>query len=108
MAEFPDMVYKVPGSHRGPAGHTFDFLGVDDAAAMKAALAAGWHATIDAAIASLTAQAVVAEVAEAKEAVADIDTETREELEARAKKLGVSFNARTRNEVLAARIAEAA
>lgn len=107
MSEFPDMVYRVPGQHVGPAGHTYDFLGVDDAAAMKAALASGWHRTIGDAIAALSAKAVIAEVVEAREAVAEIDPATREELEAKAKALGVSFNARTRDSVLAERIAAA-
>jgi hypothetical protein len=47
-------------------------------------------------------------VNEAQEAVDTITDETREQLEAKARALGVSFNWKTSDEVLAARIAEAA
>jgi len=107
MTNFPDMVYKVPGLHRGPNGSTFDYLGVNDAAEMEAAFAAGWHPTIEDAMGVKKAKAVVAEVVEAQEAIAAIDTETREQLEAKAKALGVSFNARTKDDILAERIAAA-
>lgn len=107
MNNFPDMVYKVPGLHRGPNGSTFDYLGVDDAAAMEAAFAAGWHPTIEDAMGVKKAKAVIAEVVEAQDAISDIDGVTREQLETQAKALGVSFNARTKDEVLAARIAAA-
>ncbi len=104
MTDFPTIVYRVPGPHRGPRGTTYAYLGVDDKTALAAAKAAGWHETLDAAIGG----GVIREVTEAKAAVSEIDPKTREELEAQAKKLGVSFNARTRDEVLAERIAEAA
>ena len=50
---------------------------------------------------------MLVEVAEAQEAVADIADETREALEVKAKALGVSFNSRTSDKVLAERIAAA-
>lgn len=107
MADYPDMVYRVPGLHRGPRGFTFDFLGVDDAEAMKAALASGWHRTIEGAIAGEKVDPVIAEIDEAKAVLADIDGELREALEIEAKALGVSFNSRTSDKVLAERIAAA-
>jgi hypothetical protein len=107
MTNFPDMVYRIPGLHRGPRGVTYDFLGVNDAAEMEAAFAAGWHPTIEDAMGVKKAKAVIAEVVEAQEAVAKIDTVTREQLETQAKALGVSFNARTKDDVLAERIASA-
>lgn len=107
MSNFPDMVYRVPGLHRGPRGATYSFLGVNDADELKAALADGWHRTIEEAMGVKKAKAVIAEVAEAQEAVADIEPETRDALEAKAKELGVSFNARTKDDVLAERIAAA-
>lgn len=106
MTEFPTIVYKVPGPHRGP-GCTYAYLGVDDAAAYKAALATGWHPTILAAKGGEQADKVL-DAAEALEAVTnDVSPSARDELEQRAKALGVSFNARTKDEVLIARIAEA-
>lgn len=109
MSDFPDTVFRVPGKHYGFDSRGFDYLGVNNADQLKAALADGWHRTIDAAIAALVtpAEAVLAEVAEAKEAVAEIAPDTRAALEEKARELGVPFNARTRDEVLAERIAEA-
>lgn len=107
MSNFPDIVYRVPGPHYGADGRGFEYLGVNDAAEMDAAFAAGWHPTIEDAMGVKKAKAVIAEVAEAQEAVAKIDTVTREQLETQAKALGVSFNARTKDDVLAERIAAA-
>lgn len=107
MTDFPEMVYRVPGSHRGFRGNTFDFMGVNSAEELKAAQAAGWHLKIEDAIAAVQAKAVIAEVVEAQEAIDEISPATRDELEQKARELGVSFNARTKDEVLAERIAAA-
>lgn len=114
MTDFPTIVYRVPGRHYGADGRGFDYLGVDDAEAFEAALADGWHATMEEAegrvaaeIAEDAAEEVVAEVIEAAEAIAELDPETRDALEAKAKELGVRFNGRTSDKVLAERIAAA-
>ena len=107
MSNFPDMVYRVPGLHRGPRGVTYDYLGVNNADEMEAAFAVGWHPTIADAMGVKKAKAVIAEVTEAQEAVAGIDAVTRDQLEAQAKALGVSFNWKTSDAVLAERIAAA-
>jgi len=101
---FPTMVYRSPGFHRGPKGATFDFLGVKDAAALKAAKAAGWHETMEEATG---AKKVIEAAVALDEAIDEISPPTREELEAKAEELGVKFNARTKDAVLAKRIAEA-
>jgi len=103
MSDFPDMVYRTPGEHRAQNGGTFGYLGVNDAAEMQAALADGWYRTVDAAFAALEAETVIEEVAEAIDVVSPA---TREELEEKARELGIGFNARTADEVLAQRIAE--
>lgn len=107
MTDYPTMVYRTPGPHRASGGGTFDYLGVDDAAAFKAALSAGWRATIAEAIAGKAASAILSEVKEAQEAVDDVSPATRDELEQKAKELGIGFNSRTSDTVLAQRIAEA-
>jgi hypothetical protein len=99
VTEFPDMVYRVPGFHRGPDGCTFDFLGVADDHELDAALASGWSRTI--------ADAMGGELASAQADLEEIGGDLREALEAEAKRLGVSFNARTRDDVLSERIAAA-
>ena len=103
MTDFPAILYRVPGPHYGADGRGFAYLGVADADEYDAALSEGWHDTIEAAMAG----GVLKEVTEAKEAVAAITPSARDELEAQAKALGVSFNARTRDKVLAERIAAA-
>lgn len=103
MSDFPDMVYRVPGPHYGADGRGFAYLPVNDADELKAALADGWHRTI----ADAMAGGVLKEVIEAQEAIDEISPATRAELEQKARELGVSFNARTRDEVLAERIAAA-
>jgi len=106
MTDFPTMVYRTPGPHRASGGGTFDYMGVDDAAAFKAALADGWRQTITEAVAGEAASAILSEVKEAQEAVDDVSPATRDELEQKARELGVSFNKRTSDEILSQRIAE--
>jgi len=104
VTDFPTMVYRVPGRHRGPNRSTYDYMGVDDKSAYDAALKSGWFAAITDALAGKG----VISAAEAFEDAADnVSPATRDELEQKAKELGVSFNSRTSNETLAKRIAEA-
>lgn len=104
MSDFPTIVYRVPGRHWGPNGATYDYRGVADQAEFSAALADGWHETI---MGAVGADRVI-EAAEALEdAINDVSPATRDELEQRAKALGVSFNKRTADAVLVQRIAEA-
>jgi hypothetical protein len=107
VTDFPEIVYRVPGLHREQNGGTFSYLGVNNQDELDAALADGWRLTLAEAIAGVEAQAVVAEVVEAQDAIDDISPATRDELEAKAKELGVSFNSRTSDKVLAQRIADA-
>lgn len=107
MTDFPTMVYRTPGPHAAPKG-TYGYKGVVDQAEYDAALADGWFASIIEAMDGKAAAVVIAKVEEAQAAVDAITEETREHLEAKAKALGVSFNWKTSDEVLAARIAEAA
>lgn len=104
------MVYRVPGLHATGGGETFSFLGVNSQDDMDAALADGWHKTLPEAIEAASkpdAEAVIAEVSEAQDAIDDMAPATRDELEQKARELGVSFNSRTSDAVLAKRIAEA-
>jgi hypothetical protein len=103
MTDFPTIVYRVPGPHYGADGRGFDYRGVDDAEAYDAALGEGWHETIWAAMGG----EVIREVAEAAEVVSDVSDDARLAMEAEAKELGVSFNSRTSDKVLAERIAAA-
>jgi hypothetical protein len=99
---FPRLVYRTPGPHAGPPGHTFASMGVKDADALKAALAAGWHETLPDACAPKLAPIPVAPAAPD-----DDDPPTRAELEAKAGELGVKFDGRTPDATLARKIADA-
>ena len=107
MPDFPTIVYRTPGLHRAGGGATYDFKGVDDADALDVALKAGWRLTLPEAISAIAAKAVIKEVIEAQEAIDDVSPATRDELEQKAKELGIGFNARTSDTVLAQRIAGA-
>jgi len=98
MSDFPKMMFRKGGPYKGgySVGNAAD---ADAYAAMKAT---GWHDSRAAALGL-----IVAEVVEAAAAVADVSEGEREALEAEAKALGVSFNARTSDKVLAERIAAA-
>jgi hypothetical protein len=101
MIEFPTMVYRVPGAHIGPNGTTYDFLGVNNQEEFDAAIAAGWSESVG------LAAGIIREVREAKAAIKEITPPIRAEMEKKARKIGVPFNARTSDKVLAERIAAA-
>ena len=103
MTDFPTIVYRTPGMHRA----TYDFKGVDDSDALDVAIKSGWRLTLGEAVAGQRAQSVIQEVIEAQEAIDDVSPATRDELEQKAKELGIGFNARTSDTVLAQRIAGA-
>lgn len=105
--EFPTLLYKTPGPHRRPGIGTYKYVGCADAAEYERLRAQGWHPSLDAALAATRARAVIAEVEEADEAIDEVSPPTRKELETKARELGLPFNTRTSNKVLAQRIADA-
>lgn len=107
MTDFPTMVYRSPGFHRASGGKSFDYRSVESADDLKEAMAHGWRLSLTDAIEATKAQSVIAEVIEAQEAIDDVSPATRDELEQKARKLGVGFNSRTSDTVLAQRIAKA-
>jgi N-formylglutamate amidohydrolase len=100
LSDFPTIVYRTPGPHFGEFGKTYESIGVADAAALAAALAAGFHRTlIDACRPPLpVAPAAVP---------ADDAAPSRAELEAKATELGLRFDGRTGDKRLAALIEDA-
>lgn len=107
MSKFPTIVYRVPGPHKKPRGGSYAYRGAADKAEFDALIAKGWSASYEEAAAGKTAGKII-EAAEAfEDAIDEVSAPTREELEAKAKELGVSFNARTSDKKLAERIAEA-
>ena len=104
---FPTLLYKTPGPHRKPGVGSYRYIGCKDASDYEARRAQGWHDSFEEAIAATKAKAVIAAVEQADEAIDDISPPTREEMEEKARELGLPFNARTSDKTLAQRIADA-
>lgn len=98
MTDFPKMVFRKGGPYKGD----YSVASAADAAEYEAMAAQGWSASKDVALGN-----VVKEIEEARAAVESISDEIRAALEKEAKELGVSFNSRTSDKVLAERVAEA-
>lgn len=89
--EFPTLVYKDGGPHQRPGG-TFDYKRVVNESELAAALADGWFSTL-------------IEATQPTIATSDDDAPpTRDELEAKARELGIKFDGRTGDKTLAAKI----
>ena len=107
MTDFPTILYKTPGPHKKPRGGTYKTTGAADKAEFDDLLKKGWFPSYEEAAAGKIAGKII-EAAEAfEDAVDEVSAPTRDELETKAKELGVSFNARTSDKKLAERIAEA-
>ena len=107
MTDFPTIMYRVPGPHRKPRGGFYAYKGAADKAEFDALLKKGWFPSYEEAVAGKIAGKII-EAAEAfEDAIDEVSAPTRDELESKAKELGVSFNSRTSDKKLAERIAEA-
>ena len=95
MMEFPTLVYKDGGPHQRPGG-TFDYKRIVNDDQLAAALADGWFLTL---VEATQPAAVDPEVL-----LDDDAPPTREELEAKARELGIKFDGRTSDKALAAKI----
>ena len=107
MTSFPTILYKTPGPHRKPRGGTYAYRGADDQETFDALLAKGWFPSYEEAVAGKVAGKTAKAAAPVEDAIDDESAPTREELETKAKELGLSFNARTSDKKLSERIAEA-
>ena len=89
--KFPCLLYKTPGPHRKPGVGTYRYIGCKDADQHEALKAQGWFPSLDAAMGK-----------------DEIDAPpTREELEQKAKELGMRGVHLMKDETLAERIAAA-
>lgn len=119
--EFPNLVYRCPGTYQCPGG-TFAYKSVQDEVQLAKALAEGWFATLpeaiegkkvatetetpdsetearfDAAIAPETA--TLADCQAGQQEAADNAPPTRAELQQKAKKLALKFDSRTSDKKL--------
>ncbi len=107
MISFPTIVYRVPGPHKRPRGGTYAYHAAPTKEAFDALIAKGWHPSYEEAVGGKKAAKII-EAAEAfEDAIDEVSDPTRDELETKAKQLGISFNGRTSDKKLAERIAAA-
>ena len=93
--DFPCMIYRAGGPHEIHGGR-FDYIIIEDADELAAALADGWAMT--------TAEALAALAPAAGTSAGDNAPPTRAELEAKAAELGVEFSPRIGDTKLLERI----
>jgi hypothetical protein len=102
MTDFPTIVYRTPGPHKKPRGKTYAYRGAADQEAFDALIAKGWSASYEEAVSKLDKKPNAKAVE-----IDEVSGPTREEMEIKAKELGVSFNARTSDITLSDRITAA-
>lgn len=102
MTDFPTIVYRTPGPHKKPRGLTYAYRGAADQEAFDALIAKGWSASYEEAVSKLDKKPKAKAVE-----IDEVSGPTREELESKAKELGVSFNSRTSDITLSDRITAA-
>jgi hypothetical protein len=103
MTDFPTIVYRTPGPHKKPRGKTYAYRGAADQEAFDALIAKGWSASYEEALIAAQPLKTKAKAVE----IDEVSGPTREEMEIKAKELGVSFNARTSDITLSDRITAA-
>ena len=102
MTDFPTILYRVPGPFKKPRGGTYATRPAADKEAFDALIAKGWSASYEEAASKLDKKPKAKAVE-----IDEVSGPTREELEIKAKELGVSFNARTSDITLSERITSA-
>ena len=106
MDRFPLMLYKVGGPHAIHGGH-FDTLVVNDDTENAQAQAEGWRDSTPGAVAAHEAAQAEAAAKLAEQAkAAETTPPTREELEQKARELGIDFSPNIGDKRLGERIAE--
>jgi|LauGreDrversion2_2_1035103.scaffolds.fasta_scaffold04697_3 hypothetical protein len=102
MTDFPTILYCVPGPFKKPRGGTYATRPAADKEAFDALIAKGWSASYEEAASKLDKKPKAKAVE-----IDEVSGPSREELEVKAKELGVSFNARTSDITLSDRITSA-
>jgi len=102
VTDFPTILYRIPGPHKKPRGLTYGYKGAADQEQFDAFIAKGWSASYEDAASKLDKKPKAKAVE-----IDEVSSPSREELEVKAKELGVSFNARTSDITLSDRITSA-
>lgn len=105
MIKYPNLAYKCPGTHHCPGG-TYDYRQVSNENELRAAIEQGWYPTLQ--------WACQGGEIKASDVLGDIEPETdattpptREEMEEKAKELGLQFPKNIKDETLLKKIDEA-
>lgn len=101
MSLFPTILYRTPGPHKKPRGGTYAYKGAANQEEFDSLIAKGWFPSYEDAVTGKLSPKVV------EEPIDEVSGPTREELEAKADELGLSYDGRTSDKKLAERIAEA-
>ncbi|MCY1423360.1 hypothetical protein D9M71_390700 [compost metagenome] len=96
--DFPVLLFRCPGPHARPGGD-YDWASARDEQHLAELKAAGWVDNLADAIKAFDKPAVVI-----VEDESEVETQTREQLEALATELGVKFDGRTSDSLLLQRI----
>lgn len=107
MTDFPTILYRTPGPFKKPRGGTYATRPAADKEAFDALIAKGWFASYEEAKGGKPAKKVVESAEPSEDEIDEVSGPTREELEAKAKELNVSYDGRTSDKKLAERIAKA-
>lgn len=102
--EFPVFVYRCPGANFGPTGTTYGSVVAEDSKELEKLLADGWSESLITAVDAFLNPSKF--VDDSTESVDDSPV-TREELELKARELGIKFDGRTTDALLLKRIEEA-
>jgi hypothetical protein len=109
MTDFPTILYKCPGPWPGN-GYSFATRPADDEAQYEAAVSDGWHPTVPLAVEAWRKPAPVVSPQPSPIPVqvpADDAPPTREEIEAKAKELGITVHHKHSDATLLKKIEEA-
>ncbi len=102
---FPTIVYKDGGPHQRPGG-TYSYVGAQDNAAFDRLIGEGWFPSLTEALAGK----VVAEPGSGRESKPEIEEDnsppTREEIEKKAKELGIKVHHKHTDQTLLGKIKE--
>lgn len=113
-----EIVYRVPGKNYGPGSKTYDWMPVKNKEEYEQAIKSGWFNTLEEAVSGKTKSLKRARNEEGEyigddlstpdvnEAWVEDSSPTRDEMEAKAKELGISFKKKTKDKQLLALIEE--
>jgi hypothetical protein len=101
---YPVFVYRCPGAHFGPIGTTYESTVANDEKEFSNLLANGWSESLIKAVDTFLSPAKLVEDLEES---ADNSPITRDELELKAREIGVKFDGRTTDALLLKRIENA-